>query len=81
MAANWIEQQRLDPAMCTPEMAQLYDAMRSAGAVGGKAAGAGAGGSMFFFIPGDVARAERTARDGGVMLLPLRWAGRGVSRD
>lgn len=81
MAANWIEQQRLDPAMCTPEMAQLYDAMRSAGAVGGKAAGAGAGGSMFFLIPGDVARAERTAREGGVILLPLRWAGRGVSLD
>ena len=81
LAANWIEQQRLDPGMCTPEMAQLYDAMRSAGAVGGKAAGAGAGGSMFFVVPGDIERAERTATAGGATLLPLRWAGRGVALD
>ncbi|MGH7524250.1 MAG: hypothetical protein ACREK8_08085 [Gemmatimonadales bacterium] len=81
LAANWTEQQRLDPGMCTPEMSQLYDAMRSAGAVGGKAAGAGAGGSMFFVVPGDMSRAERMAREGGATLLPLRWAGRGVARD
>lgn len=45
LTANWRAQQALDPAMCTPEMAALDQAMRAAGALGGKAAGAGAGGS------------------------------------
>jgi D-glycero-alpha-D-manno-heptose-7-phosphate kinase len=81
LSANWSEQQQLDSAMCTPEMARLEIAMLAAGAVGGKAAGAGAGGSMFFVVPGNTDRAILAARQCGAQLLPVRWATRGVSRD
>jgi D-glycero-alpha-D-manno-heptose-7-phosphate kinase len=81
LSANWDEQQRLDSAMCTPEMSHLETAMLAAGAAGGKAAGAGAGGSMFFVVPGETDRAIVAARQCGARLLPVRWATRGVSRD
>jgi len=79
LAANWAEQQHLDAGMSTPEMEQLEGAMRCAGAIGGKAAGAGAGGSMFFIVPGRADHAIAAATGGGATILPVTWAGRGVA--
>jgi D-glycero-alpha-D-manno-heptose-7-phosphate kinase len=81
LSANWANQQQLDSAMCTAEMERLETAMLAAGAVGGKAAGAGAGGSMFFVVPGDTDRAILAALQCGAQLLPVRWATRGMSLD
>ena len=81
LSANWAQQQRLDPAMCTVGMARLDNAMAAAGSLGGKAAGAGAGGSMFFVVPGNVAAPVEAARECGATVLPVRWAGQGVSID
>lgn len=81
LRANWQEQQKLDRGMCTPEMARLEAAMFAAGATGGKAAGAGAGGSMFFVVPGDVAPAVAAARQWGATVLPVAWAKHGVMRE
>jgi D-glycero-alpha-D-manno-heptose-7-phosphate kinase len=78
LSANWRLQQALDPGMCTPEMARLERAMVEAGALGGKAAGSGAGGSMFFLGPDDLAPAIAAARELGMLLLPVRWAAQGV---
>ena len=78
LSENWRLQQRLDPAMCTPEMARLEQAMQSAGALGGKAAGSGAGGSMFFLGPDDPRPAMAAAEALGMHLLPVRWAASGV---
>ncbi len=78
LTENWRHQQRLDPAMRTDAMARLESVMRSAGALGGKAAGAGAGGSMFFVVAGDRAEAERAARAAGATVLPLAWSHEGV---
>jgi galactokinase/mevalonate kinase-like predicted kinase len=78
LSENWRLQQRLDPGMCTPDMAQLERAMREAGALGGKAAGSGAGGSMFFLAPEDTGPAESAARELDMRLLPVRWAESGV---
>lgn len=75
---NWRLQQALDPAMSTPEMAQLERAMLDAGALGGKAAGAGAGGSMFFLGSDDTAEAKAAVSRLGMRLLPVRWALMGV---
>src|SRR5207248_1244172 len=47
LSNNWTHQQALDSEMRTPDIAQLDNALTAAGALGGKAAGAGAGGSMF----------------------------------
>ena len=78
LSANWACQQRLDPGMRTAEMASLESAMGAAGALGGKAAGAGAGGSMFFIMGGDVETGIEAARRAGSRVLHTRWAGTGV---
>jgi D-glycero-alpha-D-manno-heptose-7-phosphate kinase len=75
---NWTHQQALDPKMCTEEMARLERALLAAGALGGKAAGSGAGGCMFFLAPDDPAGVIEAATGCGVRLLPIRWAMRGV---
>jgi D-glycero-alpha-D-manno-heptose-7-phosphate kinase len=82
LTANWIAQQRLDASMRTEEMARLELAVSTAGGLGGKAAGAGSGGSMFFIVE-EPARAARAARDVGARVLPCRWApdGARVERD
>ncbi len=48
------------------------------GALGGKAAGSGAGGCMFFLGPEDPAPAREAARALGMTALPVRWAMDGV---
>lgn len=77
LTANWRQQQRLDPGMCTPEMARLETAMLAAGALGGKAAGAGAGGCMFFLVS-DPQPARLAAEAAGARVLDWTWADRGV---
>jgi D-glycero-alpha-D-manno-heptose-7-phosphate kinase len=77
LSENWSLQRRLDPEMRTTEMAALESAMTSARALGGKAAGAGAGGSMFFIAP-DPVSAGAAAREAGARLLPVSWAAEGV---
>jgi D-glycero-alpha-D-manno-heptose-7-phosphate kinase len=76
--ANWLHQQTLDPGMCTPVMDRLTRAMRAAGVVGGKAAGSGAGGSMFFLGPDNPSPAFTAARELGMTILPVRWSPSGV---
>jgi D-glycero-alpha-D-manno-heptose-7-phosphate kinase len=78
LAANWTHQQALDPGMQTAEMARLEEAMRGNGAIGGKAAGAGAGGSMFFLIKGDRRAAEQAAAAAGATVLPFTWSTEGA---
>jgi D-glycero-alpha-D-manno-heptose-7-phosphate kinase len=78
LSANWLHQQRLDPEMTTDTMARLELAMRRAGALGGKAAGAGAGGSMFFITGGHRSAALAAAREAGARVLDFSWATDGV---
>ena len=78
LTRNWQAQERLDPAMRTPDMARLESAMRNAGAIGGKAAGSGAGGCMFFLVGSDVESARVAATASGARLLPVEWAMQGV---
>lgn len=75
---NWRHQQSLDARMSTPEMAALERAMDQAGSLGGKAAGSGAGGCMFFLAPDDPSAMLEAASRAQVRLLPVAWAMRGV---
>ena len=77
LSENWCHQRALDPGMRTAEMARLEHALAGAGVLGGKAAGAGAGGSMFFLVR-DPARAADAARAAGARVLPVVWSGEGV---
>lgn len=80
LSENWKHQQALDADMRTAEMAQLEAAAEQAGALGGKAAGAGAGGCMFFVMRGDArpAASSVAAAANGTRVLPLAWANEGV---
>jgi D-glycero-alpha-D-manno-heptose-7-phosphate kinase len=78
LSQNWRLQQELDPRMRTPDMARLETAMRTAGTLGGKASGSGAGGCMFFLTQDDPEPAACVARELGMRLLPVRWAKKGV---
>lgn len=77
LSQNWARQLELDAEMRTPAMARLEGALAAAGALGGKAAGAGAGGSMFFVAGDDVAGAVAAAREAGATVLPVAWAWEG----
>jgi D-glycero-alpha-D-manno-heptose-7-phosphate kinase len=78
--ANWHLQQALDTGMRTARMAELEAAVRRAGAIGGKAAGAGAGGSMFFVAPGRADAVTEAARSVGAQPLAFSWSAEGVRR-
>ena len=75
---NWVHQCRLDPGMRTDDMARLERAMSSAGVFGGKAAGAGAGGCMFFLARNDPGFVARAAQNSGASVLPVAWTSEGV---
>jgi D-glycero-alpha-D-manno-heptose-7-phosphate kinase len=78
LSENWGHQQALDPRMCTSEMAELERAMSASGSLGGKAAGSGAGGCMFFLGPDDPSGLIAAAKSCGARVLPVGWAMRGV---
>jgi D-glycero-alpha-D-manno-heptose-7-phosphate kinase len=79
LSENWKHQQALDPGMRTAEMAGLEQAVRDTGALlGGKAAGAGAGGSMFFVMKTDTRAAAAAATGAGATVLPFKWMGEGM---
>jgi D-glycero-alpha-D-manno-heptose-7-phosphate kinase len=78
LSRNWQHQVALDQKMSTPEMASLERTMIQAGSLGGKAAGSGAGGCMFFLAPEDPGAMIEAARQSGARLLPVGWAMRGV---
>jgi D-glycero-alpha-D-manno-heptose-7-phosphate kinase len=79
LSQNWSLQCELDPAMRTDDMAELERAAAAAGALGGKAAGSGAGGCMFFLAPGRAANVAEAARTAGAALLPVTWSPEGVT--
>jgi len=78
LSENWKHQQALDPGMRTDEMEQLEAAAAKAGTLGGKAAGAGAGGSMFFVMRGAARDAAAAVSAVGAKVLPLAWSQQGV---
>jgi D-glycero-alpha-D-manno-heptose-7-phosphate kinase len=78
LSANWVHQQALDAQMLTPAMVRLDHAMRQAGVHGGKAAGAGAGGCMFFLAGRDPEAAKQAARLAGAQVLPVTLVKEGV---
>ena len=67
-----------DGGYCPDDGTRLERAVIDAGALGGKAAGSGAGGCMFFLGPDEPAPMIEAARDCGVRILPVRWAMYGV---
>ncbi len=78
---NWQHQRALDAGQATAEMERIEAAAKAAGAIGGKACGAGAGGCMVFIVRPDAAEAVKSAvHDAGGTLLPVKFDFEGVRR-
>ncbi len=78
---NWQHQRALDPGQATAEMERIEAAAKAAGALGGKACGAGAGGCMVFIVKPDAAAAVSTAvQAAGGTVLPVKFDFEGVRR-
>ena len=77
VARNWECQMILDEGMQTDAMRQVEAAVSNAGALGGKAVGAGAGGCMVFVAGDDPQAVKRAAINAGATVLPLHleWVG------
>lgn len=78
LSVNWAAQRKLDPQMATTTMDALEAEMRAAGALGGKAAGSGAGGCMVFLAGGDPEALRDVARRTGAKVLDAGFSTRGV---
>jgi len=75
---NWRYQQSLDRGMSTTEIGRIEAAARAAGAIGVKATGAGAGGSLVLLAPGRAAAVTEAARAAGATILTYAWDWDGV---
>jgi D-glycero-alpha-D-manno-heptose-7-phosphate kinase len=72
MAAEWQARKRLAPGVTTPEIDQLFERARFAGALAGKVCGAGGGGCLVCLIdPDRRLDVEATLTAGGARVLPF----------
>lgn len=80
LSRNWSCQTQLDPGMETEPMRLAGAQAHHAGAWGGKAAGAGAGGCMFFLAGEDPTAVARAVAETGATVLPVALEPEGVHR-
>ena len=69
--AAWLLKRELSSRVSTPGADAIYDRARRAGAIGGKLVGAGGGGFVLLFVPGQA----RAAVEGALAGLPLLRVG------
>jgi len=79
MLQNWKAQKALHPSVTNPQIDAAFEAALEAGAVGGKACGAGGGGCLLFYARPDTKhRVRRALEQLGIQLLDLRFDTSGV---
>ncbi len=61
LAFGWEHKKKMADGISTPLIDKIYEAALSAGATGGKVSGAGGGGFMFFYCPGNTRNSVITA--------------------
>jgi D-glycero-alpha-D-manno-heptose-7-phosphate kinase len=76
MHEAWTQKRQLSGLVTRPEVDEIYDAAREAGAVGGKLLGAGGGGFMLLFVPPDKQPAVRE-RLKDLVYVPFRFEATG----
>jgi len=80
MARNWEAQKALDPSVTNAQIDGLFEAARAAGALGGKACGAGGGGCLLFVTrPGAQQAVAETLARHGARLIPFRFSFDGLT--
>ncbi len=73
---GWEIKRSLTQKITNPEIDEIYQAGRSAGAIGGKLLGAGGGGFMLFFVPPE-RRQELRKRLNKLLCVPFGFSSRG----
>src|SRR4029077_8608899 len=73
---SWQVKRTLTGTITNSNLDEIYEAGRSAGAIGGKLLGAGGGGFMLFFVPPERRQALRT-RLKNLLCVPFRFSHRG----
>lgn len=73
---SWQLKRSLTKSITNPRLDEIYEAGRSAGAVGGKLLGAGGGGFMLFFVPPE-RRQELRNRLKNLLCVPFGFSSRG----
>lgn len=72
MAAEWQARKRLAPGVTTPEIDQLFERARFAGALAGKVCGAGGGGCLVCLVdPARKGEVEASLASAGARVLPF----------
>jgi D-glycero-alpha-D-manno-heptose-7-phosphate kinase len=83
IAAEWEARRRLSAAVTSPALDTILAAGRAAGALAGKACGAGGGGSVLFWVPpgrrAAVSAAALAVAPAGALESPVRLAARGAA--
>ena len=72
----WRVKRTLSASITNSNLDEIYEAGRSAGALGGKILGAGGGGFMLFFVPPE-RRKELRTRLKNLLCVPFRFSNRG----
>lgn len=73
---SWQLKKQLASRISNPEINEMYDAAREAGAIGGKISGAGGGGFLMLYCPVEY-RSDVIKRLGHLRELPFRFDGMG----
>lgn len=73
---GWLYKRRLSEKVSTPEIDQIYEQAREAGAVGGKLLGAGGGGFMLLFVRPELQQEVRS-RLSHLIHVPFRFENTG----
>ena len=73
---SWQVKRTLTQNITNSRLDEIYDAGRSAGALGGKLLGAGGGGFMLFYVPPE-RRKELRARLKNLLCIPFGFSNRG----
>jgi D-glycero-alpha-D-manno-heptose-7-phosphate kinase len=72
--ANWRAQKQLHAATTNAHVDELFRLALDAGALGGKALGAGGGGCLYFLArEGESTRVQEALRGAGAVVLPMRF--------
>src|SRR6266446_3259160 len=76
ISIRWQVKRTLTQSITNTDLDEIYEAGRSAGALGGKLLGAGGGGFMLFFVPPERRQALRM-RLKNLLCVPLAFSNRG----
>ena len=71
--AHWQHKKKISNKMTNPEFDKIYDAAMANGALGGKISGAGGGGFLTFYVPGDKRKFREALRGFGLREMRYRF--------